>query len=109
MSDLDINELLAGMQASGLRTIVITDEEIPTKEDRLSRVCDLLFQINREAILRDGDWWYGTDEYDFNFFDWEDKPDHMTVVVYDMTKGEYFQYTEQQIVFSKYVFTGARA
>ena len=34
MSDLDINELLAGMQASGLRTIVITDEEIPMKVTR---------------------------------------------------------------------------
>lgn len=77
-----------------------------TKEERLSRVCDLLFKLNREAILRDGDWWYGTDDYDINFFDWEDRPDHMNVVVYDMTQGEYFQYTEQQVVFSKYVFTG---
>lgn len=34
MSDLDINELLAGMQASGLRTIVITDEEITMKVTR---------------------------------------------------------------------------
>ena len=79
-----------------------------TKEDRLSRVCDLLFELNREAILRDGDWWYGTDDYDINFFDWEDKPDHMTVVVYDMTKGEYFQYTEEQQVFSKEIFIGER-
>jgi hypothetical protein len=109
MSDLDINELLAGMQASGLRTIVITDEEAPMKEDRLSRMCDLLFELNREAILRDGDWWYGTDDYDINFFDWEDKPDHMTVVVYDMTKGEYFQYTEEQTIFSKHIYTGAKA
>jgi len=76
-----------------------------TKEDRLSRVCDLLFKLNREEILRDGDWWYGTDHYDINFFDWEDKPDHMSVVVYDMT-GEYFQYSEEQTVFSKYVYTG---
>jgi hypothetical protein len=77
-----------------------------TKEERLSRVCDLLFKLNQEAILRDGDWWYGTDNYDINFFDWGDRPNHMNVVVYDMTQGEYFQYTEQQIVFSKYVFTG---
>jgi DNA-binding MurR/RpiR family transcriptional regulator len=35
MSDLDINELLAGMQASGLRTIVITDEETPMKDEAL--------------------------------------------------------------------------
>ena len=41
-----------------------------TKDERLSRVCDLLFKINREEILRDGDWWYGADHYDFNFFDW---------------------------------------
>jgi len=102
MSDLDINELLAGMQASGLRTIVITDEETPTKEDRLSRVCDLLFKLNKEEILRDGDWWYGTDGYDFNFFDWEDKPDHMTVVVYDMTEAQY-----EQAVFKKHIYTGA--
>ena len=79
-----------------------------TKEDRLSRMCDLLFELNREAILRDGDWWYGTDDYDINFFDWEDKPDHMTVVVYDMTKGEYFQYTEEQTIFSKEIFIGER-
>ena len=72
-----------------------------TKEDRLSRVCDLLFKLNREEILRDGDWWYGTDGYDFNFFDWEDKPDHMTVVVYDMTEAQY-----EQTVFSKHIYTG---
>lgn len=77
-----------------------------TKEERLSRVCDLLFQINREAILRDGDWWYGTDDYDINFFDWEDKPNQIAVVVYDMTQGQYFQYTEEQTIFSKHIYVG---
>jgi hypothetical protein len=71
-------------------------------------VCNLLFKLNREEILRDGDWWFGTDEYDINFFDWGDRPNHMAVVVYDMT-GEYFQYSEEQTVFSKYIYTGARA
>jgi len=80
-----------------------------TKEARLSRVCDLLFKLNREEILRDGDWWYGTDHYDFNFFEWGDEPqDHMAVVVYDMT-GEYFQYSAEQCVFSKHIYTGAKS
>jgi hypothetical protein len=80
-----------------------------TKEDRLSRMCDLLFELNREAILRDGDWWYGTDDYDINFFDWGDEPqDYMAVVVYDMT-GEYFQYSAEQCVFSKHIYTGAKS
>ena len=74
-----------------------------TKEDRLSRVCDLLFKLNREEILRDGDWWYGTDDYDFNFFDWGNRPDHMNVVVYAMTERQY-----EQEVFKKRIFTGAR-
>ena len=80
-----------------------------TKEERLSRVCDLLFKINREEILRDGDWWYGTDHYDFNFFEWGDEPqDYMAVVVYDMT-GENFQYSAEQSVFSKHIYTGAKS
>ena len=78
-----------------------------TKNQRLSRMCNLLFKLNREEILRDGDWWFGTDDYDINFFDWEDRPNHMAVVVYDMT-GEYFQYSEEQTIFSKYIYTGAK-
>jgi len=78
-----------------------------TKTQRLSRVCDLLFKLNKEEILRDGDWWFGTDNYDFNFYDWGDRPNQISVVVYDMT-GEYFQYSEEQTVFSKYIYTGAR-
>ena len=78
-----------------------------TKDERLSRVCDLLFKINREEILRDGDWWYGADHYDFNFFDWGGTPYHVNVTVYDMT-GKYFQYSEEQQVFSKEIFIGER-
>ena len=77
-----------------------------TKEERLSRVCDLLFKLNSEEILRDGDWWYGTDDYDFNYFDWGDRPNQIAVVVYDMTQGHYFQYTPEQEVFKKRIFTG---
>jgi len=75
-----------------------------TKEERMSRVCDLLFKLNREAILRDGDWWYGTDDYDFNFFDWGDRPNQIAVVVYAMTERQYFQYTPEQEVFKKRIF-----
>ena len=78
-----------------------------TKEERLSRVCDLLFKLNSEEILRDGDWWYGTDDYDFNFFDWGDRPNQIAVV--DMTQGQYFQYTPEQEVFKKRIFIGETA
>lgn len=80
-----------------------------TRYERLARVCHLLFKLNKEEILRDGDWWYGTDHYDINFFDWGDEPqDYMAVVVYDMT-GEYFQYSAEQCVFSKHIYTGAKS
>jgi hypothetical protein len=49
MSDLDINELLAGMQASGLRTIVITDEETPTKEELLKAIVEIYKLIHPDT------------------------------------------------------------
>ena len=73
------------------------------KRDQWSRVCDLLFAIHKEDILRDGDWWYGTDNHDINFFRWDDQPDdYLHVVVYDMTD----QYSTQSVVFSKHIHTG---
>jgi hypothetical protein len=49
MSDLDINELLAGMKASGLRTIVITDEETPTKEELLKAIVEIYKLIHPDT------------------------------------------------------------
>ena len=49
MSDLDINELLAGMQASGLRTIVITDEETPTNEELLKAIVEIYKLIHPDT------------------------------------------------------------
>ena len=74
-------------------------------QQRLSHVIDLLFAVHRDEILRDRDWWFGTDHYDFNFYDWEDNPDHMSVTVYDMT-GEYFEYSEDSQIFSKNIYVG---
>jgi hypothetical protein len=56
MSDLDINELLAGMQASGLRTIVITDEEIPmTVQWKTGRGYDSNNEQRMVAMVDKGD------------------------------------------------------
>jgi hypothetical protein len=49
MSYLTINELLAGMQASGLRTIVITDEEIPTNEELLKAIVEIYKLIHPDT------------------------------------------------------------
>ena len=77
-----------------------------TKQERWSRVCDLLFKLHKEEILRDGDWWYGTDHYDINIYGWGEDA-NMEAVVYDMT-GEYFQYSHEQVVFAKNIYVGAR-
>lgn len=78
-----------------------------TKQERWSRVCDLLFTIHREEILRDGDWWFGTDDYDINIYGWGEDA-NMEAIVYDMT-GEYFQYSPEQVVFAKNIYVGAWA
>ena len=80
-----------------------------TKNERLARVCRLLFQLNREEILWDGDWWYGTDTYDFNFFDRGGMPSIVHVVVYDMTKGEAFNYSPISTVYRAEISTGVTA
>ena len=49
MSYLTINELLAGMQASGLRTIVITDEETPTNEELLKAIVEIYKLIHPDT------------------------------------------------------------
>ena len=81
-----------------------------TKNERLARVCQLLFQLNREEILRDGDWWFGTDHYDFNFFDWGGDPTHVSVSVYDMTKkneDDYlFKYSPEKTIYNADIYMG---
>ena len=79
-----------------------------TKDERLSRMCDLLFEANKETILRDGDWWFGTDHYDINFFDWHDEPSFLEVVVYDIT-GKYHEYSQESTVFRKHIYIGEKA
>ena len=78
-------------------------------EAQLQMLADDLIAKYKHEIVRDGDWWYGTDDYDFNFFDWGDRPNQIAVVVYDMTQGQYFQYTPEQEVFKKRIFIGETA
>ena len=78
-----------------------------TKQEQWSRVCDLLFAMHKEDILRDEDWWYGTDHYDINIFDWGDDGS-MEAVVYDIT-GKHSNYSSESVVYTKLIHTGVEA
>jgi hypothetical protein len=43
-----------------------------TKDD-MQRIANLLVKAYRREIVRDGDWWFGTDDYDFNIHDCADQ------------------------------------
>lgn len=75
-----------------------------TKREQWSRVCDLLFAMHKEDILRDEDWWYGTDHYDINIYGWGEEA-NMEAVVYDIT-GKYDKYSSESVVFAKLIKTG---
>ena len=52
--------------------------------DNLQRIADLLIKVYKDEILRDGDWWWGCDDYDFNIHDTGDVPEGcFTVNVYE--------------------------
>jgi hypothetical protein len=52
--------------------------------DDLQRVANLLVKAYGHEIVRDGDWWWGMDDYDFNIHNTGDTPqDCFTVNVYE--------------------------
>ena len=46
-----------------------TGGKVELTTPQLQRVLDLLVQVYGHEIARDGDWWFGIDDYDFNIHD----------------------------------------
>lgn len=38
------------------------------KKQELQLIADVLVKAFRREIFRDGDWWFGTDDHDFNIY-----------------------------------------
>lgn len=38
-------------------------------EEQLQKVASMLIKAYRTEIIKDGDWWFGIDDYDFNIHD----------------------------------------
>jgi hypothetical protein len=72
----------------------------------MHKMIDLLIQAYKHDILRDGDWWFGTDDYDINVYDpeaWDNGyngTNPFSVDVYRVNTG----YTD--LLFSKQLFIG---
>lgn len=71
----------------------------------MHKMLDLLVQAYKDEILRDGDWWFGTDDYDINVYDpdaWHfvNETNIFSVDVYRVNTG----YTT--LLFSKQIFIG---
>ena len=51
--------------------------------NQLERVANLLIKAYKREIVRDGDWWFGTDDHDFNIW-WDcDKEGYYYIDVYE--------------------------
>jgi hypothetical protein len=50
-------------------------------------IINLLWKAHKEDIVRDLDWWFGLEDYDFNFFD-QEKDRLMSVAVYQGANGQ---------------------
>ena len=62
----------------------------------LEYIAHLLVKVYKKEIMRDGDWWFGIDDYDFNFHDLDDTGyfnidvyGHSADGVYDYSHGVY--------------------
>jgi hypothetical protein len=49
--------------------------------EQLQKVASLLIKAYRTEIVRDGEWWFGIDDYDFNI--WSDDSDLYNINVYE--------------------------
>lgn len=50
-----------------------TGGKVELTTPQLQRIVDLLVQAYGHEIARDGDWWFGIDDYDFNIHDSDDE------------------------------------
>ena len=75
-------------------------------EAQLQMVADDLIAQYKHEIVRDGDWWHGTDEYSFNIHTMDDDDSdwyNVNVYKFDAEKGvdDYSQWIDLPRVFIK--------
>jgi len=52
--------------------------------DQLQHIAGLIAKAYKHEIVKEGDWWYGIDEYDFNIHDFgREGSGHFSINVYE--------------------------
>jgi hypothetical protein len=56
--------------------------------EQLQKVASMLIKAYRAEIIKDGDWWFGIDDYDFNIHDSGDEQGLHPEVIGQRADGE---------------------